>query len=168
MHYIIFLVFFTFSLLVISFKGVNAQIEEIPLDLQVDINIPEKADSLTLDKSQDNKTDTDPKKDGRLSPLKVVSYDGVWVVRQTASACEDKLTDFKIRISGKQIDTFIGMDVEGQLRDAGKFEMDAATTYWSIKFTGKLDNDSGRGVWIRKYSGKKNCSGAIQLTRVGN
>lgn len=143
------------------------QEEEIPLDLQVDINVPEKKDPLTTQKDTPAPA---PKKNAKntLPPVKAISYDGVWVVRQTASACKNRLNDFKIRISGTEIDTFIGMDVEGNLKDSGKFEMDAATTYWSIKFTGKLSDSSGRGVWIRKTSGKKNCSGAIKLMRVGN
>ncbi|MEM7619075.1 MAG: hypothetical protein AAF228_01260 [Pseudomonadota bacterium] len=144
-----------------------AQLKEIPLDLQVDITLPEKADPLVKKLNPSDPPNADPEKT-LFAPLKTISYDGVWVVKQTASACNEKLNDFKIRISGKEIDTFIGLDVEGTIKDAGKFEMDAATAYWSIKFTGKLENKMGRGVWIRKYTGKKNCSGAIQLVRVNS
>lgn len=142
---------------------------DIPLDLQVDINVPEKRDALAKKKSQPQPA-AEPTEQEKtvLKSAKTVSYDGVWVVTQTESACAEKLNDFKIRISSKDIDTFIGLDVAGSVKEAGTFEMDAATTYWSIKFTGKLDVTSGRGVWIRKFSGQKNCSGAIQLTRVGN
>ncbi len=147
----------------------QAQHENIPLDTQIDINVPEKKDPIALKKGLlTPKVVNEIEEKTSPSPTKAVSYSGIWLVKQSTSSCQNVLNDFKIRISGKEIDTFIGMDVEGFIKNTGAFEMDAATIYWSIKFIGMLKNKSGQGIWTRKQSGKKKCTGTVKLTRVGD
>ena len=130
--------------------------DSIPLDKQIKINLPEKLDKeyVKFKKEQSKKK---------------ISYEGVWQVKNLSGNCQSELLDFKIRVSGQEIDTIVGMSVLGAVNNSGTFEMKSGTKYWSIRFNGLLKSKSGEGQWVRTDIKKKTlCKGTMSLVRLGS
>lgn len=132
--------------------------EQIPLDRQVDKNLPQKRDPLY--------PQTVPKKNKAKVVKKSISYNGVWLVNGTTDSCQKKINSFKVRISGKDISTIVGMNLEGTIQGDGEFEMSARSRYWLITFKGRLKEKSGSGKWMKVDNKKGQCAGNVSMVRV--
>ncbi len=136
----------------------------IPLDKQVDLNLPQKSDPLT--KKAPLVKPPVKKPDDKVSKKKL-SYDGLWLVTRISDDCKSRIGDFKIRITGEEISTVIGMSVKGRMLSSGMFEMNAKSQYWVIKFSGTLSEKTGFGKWMKVDTQNNSCSGSIGLTHLG-
>ncbi len=132
--------------------------EQIPLDRQVDKKLPQKQDPLY--------PKTVPEKPKPKIVKKTISYNGVWLVNGTTDSCKNKINSFKVRISGKDISTIVGMNLEGTIQGDGEFEMSARSRYWLITFKGTLKEKSGSGKWVKVDNNKGQCSGNVNMVRV--
>lgn len=132
--------------------------EKIPLDRQVDKNLPQKRDPLYPKPV--------PEKPKPVIIKKKISYDGVWLVNGTTDTCKNKINSFKVRISGKDIATIVGMNLEGTVQGDGEFEMSARSRYWLITFKGSLKENSGSGQWMKVDNKKGQCAGKVSMVRV--
>ncbi|MGH1352386.1 MAG: hypothetical protein ACRBBN_16485 [Methyloligellaceae bacterium] len=135
----------------------------IPLDKQVDLGLPQKSDPLTPKKPVVKPPQKKP--DEKVSEKKT-SYDGLWLVTRISDDCKSRIGDFKIRITDNEISTVIGMSIKGRMLSGGKFEMNAKSPYWIIKFNGKLDKKSGFGKWEKIDTKNNSCRGSIGLTQL--
>ncbi len=123
-------------------------ITDIPLDRQIETNVPQKQDPLFKEKKA----------------IKI-SYDGIWEVEPKDSNCTQNINIFQIQIANKEINTIIGMNIQGKINDNGIFKMVAKTSYWSIEFNGTLTKKNGKGTWVKKNNPKGRCTGSITLKR---